>query len=122
MRRADAHPQQTGYFAMESRVLHWCRPFFVTWQEPQWPWWAAEFMLPNGDGNPGLFHCGNARAAHGGLSIPFCLFTGGYRIVIPEKIEKQFLTVLDTLRFEWLQLPGRPGLSETSGATGKFKK
>ena len=46
MRRADAHPQQTGYFGMESRVLHWCRPFFVTWQEPQWPWWAAEFMLP----------------------------------------------------------------------------
>jgi len=74
--------------------------------------------------------------AHGGLSIPFCLFTGGYRIVIPKKIEQQFLTIpigfsfsilpgtlfLDTLRFEWLQLPGRPGLSETSGATGKFKK
>ena len=48
----------------------------------------------NGHGNPRVFHCGNALRKKGGISIPFCLFTGGYRIVIPKKIEKQFLTTL----------------------------
>ena len=98
-------------------------------QEPQRPWWAAEFMWAcdpwNGDGNPGLSH---------DLPCLFaCLLEGKGKKIILKKFEKQLNLLFQedfpggcygypknrnlwtALRFG-LQLPGCPGLSETSGA------